>query len=146
VNLPTSSDPVPSSALRKRGELVVAHLVALALGTAAVSTRAMAGAVLSKGLVGLVLPGAILVAYSAASRDWRVWRRMHWLGGVALLRCIPMLDKLKLTGDEQIGVNIVRKALEVPVRKIAETGVDYISIGALTHSVKAVDISMEILT
>jgi chaperonin GroEL len=39
-------------------------------------------------------------------------------GGVALLRCIPMLDKLKLGGDEQIGVNIVKKSLEEPIRQI----------------------------
>ncbi len=39
-------------------------------------------------------------------------------GGVALLRCIPLLDKMKLTGDEQIGVNIVKKALEEPIRQI----------------------------
>src|SRR5512135_3242523 len=40
-------------------------------------------------------------------------------GGVALLRCIPPLDKLKLGGDEQVGVNIVRRALEEPLRMIA---------------------------
>ncbi len=39
-------------------------------------------------------------------------------GGVALLRCIPILDKMKLSGDEQIGVNIVKKALEEPIRQI----------------------------
>ena len=39
-------------------------------------------------------------------------------GGVALLRCIPVLDKMKLGGDEQIGVNIVKKALEEPIRQI----------------------------
>src|SRR5512134_55760 len=39
-------------------------------------------------------------------------------GGVALLRCIPLLDKMKLSGDEQIGVNIVKKALEEPIRQI----------------------------
>jgi chaperonin GroEL len=39
-------------------------------------------------------------------------------GGVALLRCIPALDKLKLTGDEAIGVGIVKKALEEPIRQI----------------------------
>ncbi len=33
-------------------------------------------------------------------------------GGVALLRCIPALEKLKLEGDEAIGVNIVKRALE----------------------------------
>lgn len=42
-------------------------------------------------------------------------------GGVALLNAIPVLDTLKMEyEDEQIGVNIVRKALEVPMRKIVE--------------------------
>jgi len=40
-------------------------------------------------------------------------------GGVALIRCIPALEKLKLSGDEQIGVVIVRRALEEPARQIA---------------------------
>ena len=39
-------------------------------------------------------------------------------GGVALLRCIPSLAELKLEGDEQIGVNIIKKALEEPIRQI----------------------------
>jgi chaperonin GroEL len=41
-------------------------------------------------------------------------------GGVALTRCIPALDKLKVEGDEQIGVNIVKRALVEPLRQIAE--------------------------
>jgi chaperonin GroEL len=41
-------------------------------------------------------------------------------GGVGLLRCITALDKLKLEGDEQIGVNIVKRALEEPIRQLAE--------------------------
>jgi chaperonin GroEL len=40
-------------------------------------------------------------------------------GGVAFLRTIPALDALKLEDDEQIGVNIVRRALEEPLRLIA---------------------------
>jgi chaperonin GroEL len=40
-------------------------------------------------------------------------------GGTALLRCLPALDKLKLQDDEAIGVNIVKRALEEPVRQIA---------------------------
>src|SRR5947207_14821567 len=40
-------------------------------------------------------------------------------GGVALVRAIPALEKLKLEGDEQIGVNIVKRALEEPLRTIA---------------------------
>jgi chaperonin GroEL len=41
-------------------------------------------------------------------------------GGVALVRCVASLEKLKLEGDEQIGVNIVKRALEEPLRQIAE--------------------------
>ncbi|HLJ55791.1 MAG TPA: chaperonin GroEL [Chthonomonadaceae bacterium] len=41
-------------------------------------------------------------------------------GGVALLNARPALDKLKLTGDEEIGLNIVRRAIEEPMRLIAE--------------------------
>jgi len=40
-------------------------------------------------------------------------------GGVAFLRCLPALDKMKLEGDRQTGVNIVKRALEEPVRQIA---------------------------
>jgi chaperonin GroEL len=39
-------------------------------------------------------------------------------GGVALIRCIPAVDALKLHGDEQIGANIVKRALEEPLRQI----------------------------
>jgi chaperonin GroEL len=41
-------------------------------------------------------------------------------GGVALIRAIPALDKLKLAGDEAIGVRIVKRALEEPARQIVE--------------------------
>jgi chaperonin GroEL len=41
-------------------------------------------------------------------------------GGVALARCVGALDKLKLEGDEQIGVNVVRRSLQEPLRQIAE--------------------------
>ena len=40
-------------------------------------------------------------------------------GGTALLRCLPALEKLKLHDDEAIGVNIVKRALEEPLRQIA---------------------------
>jgi len=43
-------------------------------------------------------------------------------GGVALLRCLPSLDNLKLEGDEQIGVEIVKRAIEEPLRALAENG------------------------
>jgi chaperonin GroEL len=41
-------------------------------------------------------------------------------GGVALARSAAALDKLKLEGDEQIGVNIVKRAIQEPLRQIAE--------------------------
>jgi len=43
-------------------------------------------------------------------------------GGVALLRCLPALDSLKLGGDEQIGVDIVKRAIEEPLRALAANG------------------------
>ncbi|MBI3803314.1 MAG: chaperonin GroEL [Nitrospirae bacterium] len=41
-------------------------------------------------------------------------------GGVALLRCISALEKVKVDGDQKVGIDIVRRALEEPIRQIAE--------------------------
>jgi len=41
-------------------------------------------------------------------------------GGVGLLNALPALDKLKVTGDEAVGVDTVRKAVEEPIRWIAQ--------------------------
>jgi chaperonin GroEL len=41
-------------------------------------------------------------------------------GGVAYLRCTKALDAVKLAPDQQVGVNIVRRALEEPIRQIVE--------------------------
>jgi chaperonin GroEL len=41
-------------------------------------------------------------------------------GGTALLRCLPALEKLNFHDDEAIGVNIVKRALEEPLRQIAQ--------------------------
>jgi chaperonin GroEL len=38
---------------------------------------------------------------------------------VAYLRCLSTLDKLKMDGDKKIGVDIIRRALEEPIRQIA---------------------------
>jgi chaperonin GroEL len=40
-------------------------------------------------------------------------------GGVAFMRVLKALDKLDLTGEEKMGVNIIRRALEEPMRQIA---------------------------
>jgi len=43
-------------------------------------------------------------------------------GGIPLLRSAEILDKVKATGDERVGVDIVRRALNSPARMIAENG------------------------
>jgi 4-amino-4-deoxy-L-arabinose transferase-like glycosyltransferase len=48
----------------------------------------MALAVLSKGLIGLVLPGAVLVLYTLITRDWAIWRRLHLGKGLLLFFAI----------------------------------------------------------
>jgi chaperonin GroEL len=46
-------------------------------------------------------------------------------GGVALVRCIPAVEKMKLEGDEKIGSSIVKRALEEPIRQLSQNaGVD----------------------
>ncbi|TET95016.1 MAG: chaperonin GroEL [Desulfobacteraceae bacterium] len=40
-------------------------------------------------------------------------------GGIAFIRCAPALSKLKLEGDDQLGVNIINRSLEEPTRQIA---------------------------
>jgi chaperonin GroEL len=41
-------------------------------------------------------------------------------GGVALLRSIPALDKVKVDEEQAVGVDIMRRALEAPLRQICE--------------------------
>jgi len=43
-------------------------------------------------------------------------------GGVALLRSAAALDSLKVSGEQQYGVNIIRRAIEEPLRQIAQNG------------------------
>ena len=38
-------------------------------------------------------------------------------GGTALLRCQKVLDELELEGEEQVGVEIMKRTLEEPIRK-----------------------------
>lgn len=45
---------------------------------------ALALAVLTKGLIGLVLPAASVVVYSVWQRDWRIWKHLQLAGGVVL--------------------------------------------------------------
>jgi len=63
---------------------------------------ALALAVLSKGLIGLALPGAALVIYSLLQRDWSVWRRLHLFGGAVLFLVIaaPWFIAVSLRNSE----------------------------------------------
>jgi 4-amino-4-deoxy-L-arabinose transferase-like glycosyltransferase len=49
---------------------------------------ALALATLSKGLIGIVLPGTALITYSIATRDWALWRRLHLMSGMLLFLAI----------------------------------------------------------
>ena len=44
----------------------------------------MALAVLSKGLIGVVLPGFVLVVYTLVARDWALWKRLHLVTGLII--------------------------------------------------------------
>jgi 4-amino-4-deoxy-L-arabinose transferase-like glycosyltransferase len=57
----------------------------------------MALAVLSKGLIGLVLPGGVLVIYTVITRDWRLWTRLH-MGKGLLLFCAVAAPWFVLVG------------------------------------------------
>ncbi|KAG8149498.1 glycosyltransferase family 39 protein [Burkholderia catarinensis] len=49
---------------------------------------AMAFAMLSKGLVGLILPGAVLVLYTLVARDWALWKRLYLVSGLVIFFAI----------------------------------------------------------
>jgi len=49
---------------------------------------AIAGAMLTKGLVALAIPGASLVLYSLFTRDWAVWKRLELLAGVLVFAVV----------------------------------------------------------
>lgn len=53
-----------------------------------VAWGAAAGAVLSKGLIGIVIPSASLGIYSLLNRDFTPWRRLHFLPGVLIFLCL----------------------------------------------------------
>ena len=63
---------------------------------------AMAAATLSKGMVGIVIPGASLVLYTLVTRDFRVWRRLHLRSGllIYLLLAAPWFIAVSLANDD----------------------------------------------
>ena len=49
---------------------------------------AMGAAVLTKGLIGIVLPGLALVLYTLLARDWALWRRLHLISGTVVFLAV----------------------------------------------------------
>ncbi|HZQ60208.1 MAG TPA: phospholipid carrier-dependent glycosyltransferase, partial [Casimicrobiaceae bacterium] len=67
-----------------------------------ITWAAMAGATLTKGLIGLVLPGAALVLYMLIARDFALWRRLHLGSGllIYLLLTAPWFIAVSLANPE----------------------------------------------
>ncbi|MEF2883761.1 MAG: nicotinate-nucleotide diphosphorylase (carboxylating), partial [Ruminococcus sp.] len=59
------------------------------------------------------------------------------------MSCEMMRDAVAITGGKAL-LEASGNVTEKTIREIAETGVDIISLGAITHSVKAFDISLKI--
>ena len=55
------------------------------------------------------------ISYKSSCR-----RRNCFGGGTAFINAIPALDRIESEDDEAIGINIVKRALEEPIRQIAE--------------------------
>ena len=63
----------------------------------------MALSMLAKGLIGVVLPGAVLVLYTAIARDWAIWKRLHLVKGLLLFCALaaPWFVLVGLKNPEQ---------------------------------------------
>jgi 4-amino-4-deoxy-L-arabinose transferase-like glycosyltransferase len=70
-----------------------------------VAWAALALATLSKGLIGIVLPGGALVLYSLIERDWALWRRLHLVSGILVFLAIaaPWFVVVSLRNPEFFG-------------------------------------------
>jgi len=68
-------------------------------------------------------------------------------GGVAILWALKALDKVKATGDEKIGVDIVRRALVAPIKQIAEnSGLDGSIVAAKVMEANDLNFGYDALT
>lgn len=73
--------------------LIAQHPAATArqrLGWMLGAWAAMGVAVLTKGLIGVALPGLVLVVYTLWTRDWALWRRLHLVGGTLVLLLVTV--------------------------------------------------------
>jgi len=109
--------------------------------------RAVAGCLAG---LGRIPPGARKPSIEVETRNLREVEEALSCAGVSRI----MLDNFSV-GDMLRAVDLIAGRVEVEasgnvtlstVRKVAETGVDFISVGALTHSVSALDLSLEYRT
>ncbi len=79
-----------------------------------VAWAALAGATLSKGLIGVVLPGGALVAYTALTRDFALWRRLHLVSGLTLFFAltVPWFVAVARANDEFLRFFFVHEHFE----------------------------------
>ncbi len=79
-----------------------------------VAWAALAGATLSKGLIGVVLPGGALVVYTALTRDFALWRRLHLASGLALYLALtaPWFVAVARANDEFLRFFFVHEHFE----------------------------------
>lgn len=75
---------------------------------------AMAGATLSKGLIGLAIPGATLFIYSLWNRHWTAWRQMYWWSGglVYLVLTAPWFIMVSLKNPGFAAFFFIREHVE----------------------------------
>jgi 4-amino-4-deoxy-L-arabinose transferase-like glycosyltransferase len=76
-----------------------------------VAWAALALATLSKGLIGIVLPGGALILYSLIERDWALWRRLHLFSGALVFLAIaaPWFVVVSLRNPEFFGFFFVHE-------------------------------------
>ncbi len=79
-----------------------------------VGWAALAGAVLSKGLIGVVLPGGAVVIYSLWQRDWALWKYLHLGKGMVLFLTLtaPWFVAVSLANDEFARFFFIHEHLE----------------------------------
>ncbi len=79
-----------------------------------VAWAALAGATLSKGLIGIVLPGGALVVYTALTRDFALWRRLHLASGLVLFFAltVPWFVAVARANDEFLRFFFVHEHFE----------------------------------
>jgi len=79
-----------------------------------ITWAAMAGAVLSKGPIGLALPAGVLVVYTLFNHDWDLWRRLHIASGLVIFLVItaPWFILVTQANDEFLSFFFIHEHLE----------------------------------